>query len=404
MGYAPAMRGVALRRLAGRSLAFVAAVSAAVAAAPIARADAPCATPPADDDWAVATPEAAGFDGRALCAVLEGVAAGTANVHAVLVERHGRLVAELYRTGRDHPIDERYGIGFGANVAFDANALHDVRSISKSVVGLLVGIAVRDGKIQSLSAPALDAFPELADLRTNGREAITIEHLLTMSSGLDWNEWDASVLASDETRLFWKADPVRFAFDRPLAHPPGTVFNYDGGLTTTLAALLARATGRSIDDLAREQIFEPLGIERWVWVRDLHDRPLAFAGLRLRPRDMAKLGRLLLQGGRFGDREVVPAAWIAASLRPHIGTGDAFGPDPPPFAPRGYGYQWWTGRIAWHGRELDWNAGLGNGGQRVFVVPALDVTLVTTAGDYGSIAIGRAVGRIFADVVAAVAE
>lgn len=384
-------------------LALLAAVTAGFAP-PVAAENAPCATPPADADWAVSAPEAAGFDARALCAVLEEAAKETANLHAVLVERHGKLVAELYRTGHDDPIDVAYGLGnpFAADVAFDANALHDVRSISKSVVGLLVGIAVRDGKIGSLSSSVLAVYPELADLRSEGRDAITIEQLLTMSSGLDWNEWGAGTLTSDETRLFWNSDQVRFAFDRALVAAPGTRFDYNGGGTATLADLLVRTTGKPLVELARAELFEPLGITHWEWARDYRDRPLAFAGLRMRPRDMAKLGRLVLDRGRWRERQVVPEAWIAESLRPHISTGDAFPPDPA--LPNAYGYQWWAGRIAWRGRDLAWNTALGNGGQRIYVVPELDLTVVITAGSYGKHEIGRTVAHIFAGVVAATAE
>jgi CubicO group peptidase (beta-lactamase class C family) len=360
----------------------------------------PCAAPAADHDWPVSTPAAADFDATALCSVLEEAAASDANLHAVLVERRGRLVGELYRSGPDKPIDANYGLGrfFAEDVRFDANTLHDVRSISKSVVGLLVGNAVRDGKLQ-IASPALGAYPALADLRSEGREAITIEHLLTMSSGLRWDEWIASPLASDELPLLWKADQVRFLFDRPLVHEPGTLFTYNGGGVATLADLLTRATGRPLVELAREQLFEPLGITRWQWATDLRDRPLAYAGLRLRPRDMAKLGRLVLGRGRWRGQQLVPEAWIAESLRPHVSTGSVRISDFP--QELGYGYLWWTGRIAWKGRELAWSAAVGNGGQRIYVVPGLDLTVVTTAGEYGSPKIGAAVGHIFAGIVAA---
>jgi CubicO group peptidase (beta-lactamase class C family) len=363
-----------------------------------------CATPPADADWAVSAPAAAGFDASALCAVLEAVATGEHNVHAVLVERHGRLVAELYRVGPDRPIDVLYGIGnpFASDVRFAADVLHDVRSVSKSVVGLLVGIAVHDGRIASLSAPALGAFPELANLRTSERDAITLEHLLTMSSGLRWAEWDAGPISSDETRLLWKADPVRFVFERPLVAAPGTLFNYNGGGTTTLAELLTRASGKPLVELAREQLFEPLGITDWTWATDFRGRPLAHAGLRMRPRDMLKLGRLVLDRGRWRERRVVPEAWVVESLRPHVSTGIELAAIAPDAA--GYGYQWWTGRFPWRGRELAWSAAFGNGGQRIFAVPDLDVSVVTTAGDYGSIEIAIAVNRLLAQIVATVTE
>jgi CubicO group peptidase (beta-lactamase class C family) len=365
----------------------------------------PCATPAVTSDgWQVATPGAAGFDANALCATLSAVARGAANLHGVIVERHGRLVAELYRAGRDAPIDEHYGLGnpFAADVTFDADTLHDTRSVSKSVVGLLVGIAQHDDRIPSLGTSVLSLFPELADLRTPERDAITLEQLSSMSSGLAWDEWNAGPLTSDETRLFWKSDLVRFVFDRPLAAKPGTHFNYNGGGTATLAELLTRGGGKPLLEQVREELFEPLGITRWEWALDLRGRPLAFAGLRMRPRDMAKLGRLVLDGGRWRGRQLVPEAWVAAALRKQIATELRMPPDVE--GGLGYGYQWWTGNVAWRGRQLTWSAALGNGGQRIFIVPELDLTVVTTAGDYGHREIGRVVGDLFARIVATVAE
>jgi CubicO group peptidase (beta-lactamase class C family) len=385
----------------GIGLAGSAAALAAGANAPAAE---PCAMPAPDADWPVATPAEAGLDAQALCRLLEGVAGGSANIHAVLVERRGRLVAELYRAGKDARIDVRLGIAnpFASDTRFGVDVLHDVRSVSKSVVGLLFGIAVHDGRIASVSTPALDAFPELADLRTEGRDAITLEHLLTMSSGLRWRELGAGPIASDETRLFWKADPVRFLFGRPIVAAPGSRFEYNGGGTTALAALLARASGRPLDELAREQLFEPLGISHWTWAADLRGRPIAYAGLRLRPRDMLKLGRLVLQHGRWNGRQVVPETWVAESLRPHVATGIELGGIAPGGA--GYGYQWWNGSFPWRGRTLGWSGGFGNGGQRILVVPELDLTVVTTAGDYGSIEIAIAVNRLLAEIVATVSK
>jgi CubicO group peptidase (beta-lactamase class C family) len=367
-------------------------------------AAAPCAPPAPDADWQVASPAAAGFEPAALCRALEAAARADANLHGFLVERGGRLVAELYREGPDAPINVRYGLGslFPDEVAFGTDDLHDVRSVSKSVVALLYGIVAQEGALPALSSPVLAAFPELAGLRSEGREAITWEHLLTMSSGLAWHEFGRSPLTSDETRLFWKAEPLRFVFDRPLVAEPGTRFEYNSGGTTTLAELLVRTTGRPLAELAREKLFAPLGITRFEWATDVRDRPLAFTGLRLRPRDMAKLGRLVLAGGRWRGQQVVPEAWVAESLRPHLGTG-VHGLSPTG-EEAGYGYQWWTGRLASAGGVLPFAVAVGNGGQRIFVVPALDLTVVVTAGAYGEPAIARAINPLFEQVIGALAE
>jgi CubicO group peptidase (beta-lactamase class C family) len=362
-----------------------------VSAAPArAAAEGPCAAPIAlGDGWQTADPQTSGFDTTALCAVLERVAGGATSVHAVVVERHGRLVAELYQRGKDRSIWSLYA----REIDFTPTVLHDLRSVSKSVVGVLVGIARQQGKIDIAASP-LAYYPSYADLRSPERDAITLEHLLSMSSGLEWNESVTSygTLANDETRLYWDWKPYRYVLSRPIVAKPGTRFNYNGGGTAVLADIVVRTTGTPLRDFARAALFEPLGIHEWEWVADPWRRPLAFAGLRMRPRDLAKIGRLVLARGQWQGRHVVPADWVAESLRPHIATGNGLG----------YGYQWWTGTVAWEGRMLEWSAGFGNGGQRLFVVPTLDLTVVITAGEYNDPQIGRAVREIFTQIIATV--
>ena len=370
-------------------------------ATPASADESPCAAPAIlDDGWDASTPGAAGFDAGALCKTLAGVAAGDTNIHAVVIERRGRLVAELYRKGHDLSIDALYGLWrpFAADKEFGPASRHDVRSISKSVVGLLVGIAVQQGEIKSLATPALDFYPEYAQLRSPVRDAVHLEHLLTMSSGFDWDE---GALPNDETRLYWDWAPYRYVLSRPLVATPGALWHYDSGGTAVLADILVRTSGKSLTELARVQLFEPLGITDWEWVVDPHGRELAFTGLRMRPRDLAKVGRMALDGGRWRGRQVVPAAWIAESLRPHIST--KLKSPPTATDEMHYGYQWWTGTVEWHGRKLAWSAAFGNGGQRLFVVPVLDLTVVITAGDYGSSEIAHTANRLFEQIVAAVA-
>ena len=203
-----------------------------------AAAEPPCAMPAAlDDGWEIATPAASGFDAAALCATLAGVASGEANIHGVVVERHGRLVAELYRKGPDHPIDVLYGVWnpFAGDTDFGPTTQHDLRSISKSIVGLLIGIAQQQGHLTDLTAPALGFFPALAPLRSPQRDAISLESLLTMSSGLDWDE---GAVPNDETKLYWKQDLAAFVLGRPIVAASGTTFHYDSGGTAVLADIL----------------------------------------------------------------------------------------------------------------------------------------------------------------------
>ncbi len=362
-------------------------------------AEPPCAAPAAlGDGWEVAPPAAQGIDAQALCATLAAALNGEHNVHGIVVERHGHLVAERYRRGPDRPITVLFGLWnpLAGEVDFGPTTPHDVRSITKSVVGLLVGIAIERGAIAGVDTPVLRFYPEFAALQGPPRDAITLAHLLSMSSGLDWDE---GALPNDETRLFFSRDPVWFVLDRPLAAPPGARFHYNSGGTTVLADVVRRATGTSVSALARAELFAPLGIADWEWETDVYGRELAFGGLRLRPRDLMRLGRLVLEHGQWRGRQVVPGAWVADALRPHIATG--LGPPTEPFS---YGYQWWTGHVAWRGQRLAWSAGFGNGGQRLFVVPALDLAVVVTAGEYGSAAIAPVVHQLFGDIVAAVRE
>ena len=339
------------------------------------------------DGWERQTPASAGFDAPRLQAVLEQAAGEPIDLHSIVVERHGRLVAELYRAGKDRGV---YSL-FARTRSFGPAVLHDTRSVGKSVVSLLLGAARQEGKLGDLAEPALDFYPEFKELQTPARRAVTLEHLLTMSAGFEWQEGGPG--RDDEHRLYWKGTPAYYALSRPLAATPGTRWNYNSGGNLVLADILSRATGIPLKDYARTRLFEPLGITDWEWTGDLHGRPMSFTGLRLRPRDMAKLGRLVLDHGRWQGRQLVPADWIEASLAPRLSTG---------FDGTRYGYQWWTGTVRWQSRDLPWAAAFGNGGQRIFVVPGLDLCVVTTAGAYGSLAVAKRMDILLQEVVATV--
>lgn len=374
-----------------RRALLVAVVLGSCLCLPLHASEAPCFVPATiDDGWERADPGASGFDAKALCDALREAAKGEINIHGIVVERHGRLVAELYRRGKDRPM----GNLFTREVEFGPTDLHDMRSVSKSVVSLLVGVAIGRGRIAGVTTPVLDFYPRDQDLRTPARSAITIEHLLTMSSGLAWKEEVTTygTRANNETHLLWAWSPYRYVLDRPMDAVPGERFNYSGGDNTLLADILERATGKDLRELARTELFGPLGIESWEWVTDLYGRPVPFAGLRLRPRDLAKIGRMVLDHGQWRGRQVVPSGWVAASLAPHIATGDG----------AQYGFQWWGGSVQWHGKRIAWSAAIGNGGQRLYVLPELDMAVAITAGEYNSPDIGQKLGRLMARIAAAV--
>lgn len=330
-----------------------------------------CGAPVAlNDGWSIASQAEVGLDSARLCQLDAFIAQWPrANIHAVVVVRNGKLVMERYFAGED----ERWGDELG-RVTFGPETKHDLRSISKSVTSLLVGIALSEGKFPALDSSVFDTFSDYADLRTPEKARITFRDLLTMSSGLAWNEdlpWEDP--RNTEEAMIMAADPFRYILSRPVAYPPGTVYVYSAGGTSLLGETLVRSTGRSLRDYAREKLFLPIDAPDFEWLdAGVSGRLGAFGSLRMRPRDAAKLGRLLLTDGQWNGKQVIPAGWAAESIKPRInGEGLFF-----------YGYQWWLGRSFRNGRELTWAAGVGLGGQRLYVVPALDLVVMITAGHY----------------------
>ncbi|MEW6736989.1 MAG: serine hydrolase [Acidobacteriota bacterium] len=337
-----------------------------------------------DDGWEREDVATAGFDASQLYKVLEDMMNGESNIHSVVVERHGKLVAELYRRGKDKKVNSF----FAHEIDFGPKVVHDTRSVGKSIISLLLGIARQQGKIKSLQTPVIDFYTEYTDLATPERKAITLEHLLTMSSGLEWSEGGG--IPDDEHHLMWKWSPYYYVLSRPIASKPGHQFNYNSGGTAVLADILTRVTETPWNEYARKSLFEPLDIHDLEWVGDFHGRPMCYTGLRMRPRDMAKIGRLVLNHGKWQGQQIIPEDWIAASLQPRLSTG---------FDGTQYGYQWWIGTVEWKGQQLQWGAAFGNGSQRVFVVPSLDMTVVITAGAYNDIQVARRVNAFFREIV-----
>jgi CubicO group peptidase (beta-lactamase class C family) len=331
-----------------------------------------CGAPAAvNDGWQVAAPGGVGFEPATLCAIGPRFLSWTAaNVHSVLVARHGKLVYERYFAGEDQLRGQSIGI-----VNFDAETKHDLRSITKSVTALVLGIELGKERIPDIDRSVMAQLPEYADLRSPEKDKITLRHFLTMSQGLAWNEdLPYSNPANSEIQMNDAPDPVRYILSEPVETPPGSVYNYSGGSAAIITSLLHKATGQMLDDLARKELFEPLGITDFEWRHLPSGEPNAASGLRMRPRDLAKIGQLVLNHGVWNGQQVVPANWIAAATSPQIAGQQLYF----------YGYQFWLGRSFVHGREIDWAAGWGYGGQRLFIVPALDIVVLVHAGLYNS--------------------
>jgi CubicO group peptidase (beta-lactamase class C family) len=329
----------------------------------------------------VAAPEQVGLDPALICGIgprLEALE--EAKAHGVVIARHGALVYEHYFAGQDWRLSMPLG-----EVTFAARTKHDTRSISKSVTSLLVGIALDRGLLTDLDTPVFSFFPECDDLRTPEKDRITLRHLLTMSSGLAWDETSVPYVNPSNSYGQMEVAPRsdRFVLEQPLAALPSTVFNYNSGSTELLGVILRKVSGKRLDQFAKEVLFDPLGIEDWDWDWSAGFNPSAGSGLRLRPRDLAKIGQLVLERGNWRGQQIVPSSWIEESTTPRLsGKGlifDFFGPE----GITSYGYLWWLGRSPADHPERDIIAGAGYGGQRLYILPRPGVVVATTAGLYG---------------------
>jgi CubicO group peptidase (beta-lactamase class C family) len=293
-------------------------------------------------------------------------------LHALLVSLGGKLVFEHYEPGAD----ESWGRSLGT-VAFAPGVLHDLRSVSKSVVGLLYGIALADGKVPPPEARLYDQFPQYPDLaRQPGRDRLTMHHVLSMTLGLEWDELTIPYSDARNSEIAMVAAPDRFRYilERPIVGEPGVTWTYCGGATAILGRLIARGTGEALLDYARRVLFDPMGFGPAEWTIGKDGEPQTASGLRLLPRDMLKVGQLALAGGTWNERQIVPADWVKHATTPVIGIDRG----------RSYGYHWYMGNVAagTPPRLFHWVGGIGWGGQRLLAFPALDLVVAMNFGNY----------------------
>lgn len=326
-----------------------------------------------DDGWDLASPQDAGLAHGHLETLLTEIREQRlTNLHSVLIVKDGRLVFEEYFSGSD----EHRGRPLG-EVQFDAATLHDLRSVTKSVTSTLVGIAIDRG-LMSASDQISALLPQHSALLTGDKADLTVRHLLTMTSGLEWDEstYPYTDPRNSETAMDLSESSVRYVLSRDLVTHPGSRFRYCGGCTMVLAAVVREVSGENLDTFAEEALFEPLGIEDYEWLHHDDGLPVAASGLRLRPRDLAKIGVLYANGGRWKDEQIVPAGWIEESTRAQV-TLDSIS---------AYGFQWWVDMEPLDGVPTPFPVARGNGGQRIYVVPSLRLVAVITAGNYNSAA------------------
>lgn len=314
------------------------------------------------DGWQVSTPELEGLDPARIHEVYELLFSEERlpTIRSLLVVRHGKLVAEGYSR------DPR-----------DRDRVQELQSATKSITSLLVGIARAEGLIGSLDTPLYELLPEHFD-EESAKRTITLRHVLTMKAGLEFdNREDVA------TFIYSPGSSVAQVLHRPLRFEPGSTFYYTDGTPQLAAGALMAAGGGTLEEYARHRLFGPMGIQDIRWEK--HGDGLSFGafGLWLRPRDMAKIGQLMLQGGTWEGRRVVPSEWIEESTRVHA-NGD-------------YGYYWWINE---EGRVY---RASGDGSQIIFVHEPADLVIVLTgdpaARDW---ILSRGVDELFVGILEAI--
>jgi CubicO group peptidase (beta-lactamase class C family) len=325
-----------------RRLGLLAAVAVLLAGCRTTAATSPDYWP--TDGWRTSTPEEQGMDSEMLAAMLERIHREPYDIDSVTVVRNGYIVVDAYV----YP--------------FQRDSRHTIYSCTKSVISALIGIALDQGAMEGLDQPVLEFFPgrSVANLDAD-KEAMTLEHVLMMAAGLKCE--DSYLYRWRGLRNMEKSDDwVQYVLDLPMAEKPGTRFEYCNGASFLLSAIIQERTGMSALAFAEEHLFGPLGISDVAWTSNPQGINIGYSQLYMRPRDMAKIGHLYLNGGEWDGERVVPATWVEASTKKQIAAT----------LEDGYGYQWWVDDSGTY-------MALGYAGQFIFVVPEQDLVVAFTS-------------------------
>ena len=342
------------------------------------------APPGKGEELAPAEPARVGLAAQRLTRMEQSIRAGEfKQVTSVLVARRGRLAYEAY---------------FDAE---GAEGLRNTRSATKTVTGMLVGIAIDRGLLSGVDARVLDFFHDKEPLlNPDPRKAqITVEDFLTMSSLLECDD-ENSFSRGNEERMYLVEDWIRFTLDlpirgfpdwvaKPAASPYGRSWSYCTAGATTLGPLLERATGQSVPDFARDNLFAPLGITHVRWQFQPLGPAMTGGGLNLRSRDLLRLGQLYLNGGTWNGRRVLSAEWVRRSTTPHANARED----------TDYGYLWWLPTVHANGRDFKGYAMYGTGGNKVYVFPAQQLVMVVTTVNFHVAGAGALTERLLTEHV-----
>lgn len=333
---------------------------------------------PAEDGWEVGDADEAGLSTDVLSEMMDyiNIKEGD-NIHSILLFKDGKLVFEEYFEGYLYS-----GNPPGSNgdyIQYDSETDHFLASVSKTVTSVIFGIAVKEGFITNIDEKIINIFPQYSDILTGEKADITIRHLLTMSSGLAWDETSSPYgdPTNDVTQLFTSDDPVKYILSRTLLTTPGESFLYNSGGTNVLGAIIGKYTGMSLLDFGNIYLFDPIDVKGGMWQKMGGDLFFASGGLFLRPRELAKLGFMFINGGYWKEKQLVTDEWILDSTSEHILTNGRT-----LRMAHAYGYQWWM--MDFHANNITYPCffAAGWGDQYMFIFPDQNLIVVFNGGNY----------------------
>ena len=311
-----------------------------------------------DDGWEVSSLQAEGLDPAGINDFVSGVLKRDfKNIHSILLVKNGKLVLEEYFYG------------------YDRDMTHQLHSVSKSITSILVGIAMDQGKISGVEESVYHFFPDYADSKwVNQQYDISLAHVLMMSAGIDWDERTRPLTdrRNDIVAMIYGDDWLNYVLNKKQVEPPGQNFNYSGGINVLLGGIVKNTSGMYADEFAEQYLFGPLGITDYRWHRSSDGTINTQGGLSLRPRDMAKIGLLFLDGGKWKGRQIVSQHWVSESVKARL----------PAWYGLNYGYQWWSGKALVNDKEIESFFAWGRGGQYIFVIPDCELVAVITSRPY----------------------
>ena len=335
-----------------------------------------------DDGWQTGDLRDAGLSLQPINRLMNKIESGDYDkLHSLLIVKDNMLVVEEYFDGYKYNWSGRAFCG--EYTEFNRDTLHHMASVTKAFTSALIGIAIGQGSIPGVDTPVYGYFPEYSEDLTPWKEEMTIEHLLTMTSGLDWNGMEIPVNSrdyeNDIIQLFIKEDPLLHILGNNMTAKPGSRWYYSCGDVNVLGEIIKRATGQRMDVFAEENLFKPLGIIKVEWSFIQPEIIQASGSHYMRPRDLAKFGSLFLNEGKWGDQQIIPPSWVESTMQEYIsydipGWSEHYGSK--------YGYQWWLRIFEYRSHTVEAVLRSGWGMQKIVLFPDYEMMVIMTGGYY----------------------